>query len=222
MAAVVPWILIVVIWVVIQVLLSLIPFLGHLSTQVLTPVFVGGLMLGCRAVDRGESLAVNHLFAGFSTHAGPLLIVGLIYTALAVLIVLVVGGILFALFGVSVLTQLFALQDPMRAGAAALGTMLYVLMVGGLLFLAFMLPLIMALWFAPALVVLHGAAPWAAMKLSFAGCLRNVVPFLLYGLVGILLALVASIPLMLGWLVLGPVAIASLYTSYCDIFEDAG
>jgi uncharacterized membrane protein len=58
------------------------------------------------------------------------------------------------------------------------------------------------------------------MKASFAGCLRNVVPFLVYGVVGVLLAIVASIPFGLGWFVLLPVTIASLYASYCDIFED--
>jgi uncharacterized membrane protein len=78
----------------------------------------------------------------------------------------------------------------------------------------------MAVWFAPALVVLRGIEPLDAMRLSFNGCLRNFVPFLVYGLVGLLLAIVATIPLMLGWLVLGPVTIASLYTSYCDIYED--
>jgi hypothetical protein len=35
-----------------------------------------------------------------------------------------------------------------------------------------------------------------------------------------LLAIVASIPFGLGWFVLLPVTIASLYASYCDIFED--
>jgi uncharacterized membrane protein len=68
--------------------------------------------------------------------------------------------------------------------------------------------------------MLAGLTPVEAMKASFAGCLRNVVPFLVYGVIGLLLAIVASIPLGLGWLVLVPVAIASIYASYCDIFED--
>jgi uncharacterized membrane protein len=99
--------------------------------------------------------------------------------------------------------------------------MLLVVLVGVLLLTLLLLPLFMAVWFAPALVVLRGLEPWAAMKLSFSGCLANVVPFLIYGLVGIGLAIVASVPLMLGWLVVGPLTIASIYTSYCDIFEDA-
>ena len=36
----------------------------------------------------------------------------------------------------------------------------------------------------------------------------------------IVLAVLATIPFALGWLVVGPLTIASDYTSYCDIFED--
>ena len=38
-------------------------------------------------------------------------------------------------------------------------------------------------WFAPALVALRGVSAIDAMKLSFVSCLRNWLPFLLYGLV---------------------------------------
>ncbi|HXX83882.1 MAG TPA: BPSS1780 family membrane protein [Casimicrobiaceae bacterium] len=214
-----PWLLIVVILIVLQVCLQLIPIVGHLANSVLFPVLAGGLMLGCRAVDQGEPLSVSHLFAGFSTRTGPLLIAGLLYTAITLAIVLVVAGILLASFGTAVLAQLFELQNP-TAASRALGHVLLALLVGALLFLALYLPLIMAMWFAPALVVLRGVEPWAAMKLSFSGCLKNIGPFLVYGVIGILLAVVASIPLLLGWLVLGPVTIATIYTGYCDIFEE--
>jgi uncharacterized membrane protein len=57
-----------------------------------------------------------------------------------------------------------------------------------------------------------------AMKESFAGCLKNIVPFLLYGIILLVLNVVAAIPLLLGYLVFVPVAAASLYTSYRDIY----
>jgi uncharacterized membrane protein len=100
------------------------------------------------------------------------------------------------------------------------GSVLLAICIGLLVFLLLYLPLVMAIWFAPALVVLRGVEPLEAMRLSFNGCMRNIVPFLLYGVVGVGLSIVATIPLLLGWLVLGPVTIASLYTSYCDIYED--
>ena len=68
------WLLIVVILFVLSMVLALVPVVGHLASQVLFPVFMGGLMLGCRAIDRGQPLTVNHLFAGFSERAGPLIV----------------------------------------------------------------------------------------------------------------------------------------------------
>jgi uncharacterized membrane protein len=216
------WLLIIILLIILNVVLTVIPLVGHVIGQLLFPIFAGGLMLGCRAVDRGEPLTVGYLFAGFGTRTGPLFIVGLIYTALAVAIALVVFGLLLLIFGAAIVSQLWHLQDLQDPWALAsmFGSMLLAICIGLLVFLLLYLPLVMAVWFAPVLVVLRGVEPLEAMRLSFNGCMRNVVPFLLYGLVGVGLAFVATIPLLLGWLVLGPVTIASLYTSYCDIYED--
>lgn len=212
------WILILIVFGVLAVVLSLIPFLGSLALQILGPVFSGGVMLGCRAIDRGEPLRLGHLFAGFSTRASSLVIVGLIYTLIAIACVVVIFGLVFLLFGATVLAQLFSMQDPVNA-AASLSGLVFAFLVAALFFLLLFMPLAMSIWFAPALVVLRGEEPVTAMKLSFVGCLRNVIPFLIYGLIGIVLAIVASIPLGLGWLVVAPMTAASIYTSYCDIFE---
>jgi uncharacterized membrane protein len=214
------WLLVVVIIFALSLVLALIPVVGHVASQVLFPILMGGLMLGCRSIDRGEPLTLNHLFAGFSDRAGPLFILGLLYTGIAIAIFLAVAGILLVLFGTAVLTQLFKLTDPFAA-TAVLGSILLAVMVGTLLFLLLYLPLIMAIWFAPALVVLRGLDPLTAMKMSFSGCLKNVLPFLIYGLIGMVLAVVATIPLALGWLVVGPLSIASIYTSYRDIYDNA-
>jgi uncharacterized membrane protein len=78
----------------------------------------------------------------------------------------------------------------------------------------------MALWFAPALVALRGVAPVAAVKRSFLGCSRNTIPFLIYSILMLVLSIFATIPFLLGWLALGPVAIASVYVAYRDIYGD--
>jgi len=87
-----------------------------------------------------------------------------------------------------------------------------------LVMFALLLPVVMAIWFAAPLVVFHDHGAIEAMKASFAGCLKNVLPFLWYSVLFMLLAIVASLPLGLGWLVLGPVFGASVYTSYRDIY----
>ncbi|MES9846088.1 MAG: BPSS1780 family membrane protein, partial [Candidatus Sedimenticola sp. 6PFRAG5] len=84
----------------------------------------------------------------------------------------------------------------------------------------FFFPLLMAYWFAPALVALDGVSAVTAMKLSFLGCLKNILPFLVYGLATTVLGLLAAIPFFLGLLVFVPVITASIYTGYRDIYFD--
>ena len=211
------WIIITVVYVALMMVLSLIPILGQVAVSLLHPVFAGGIVLGCREQDRGGELSVQHLFAGFNEKLGPLVIVALLYLAGWFVVGCFTVALAFATLGGGVLAAL-ASGDPMEAGAVLLGTVgltaLMVLLVG----LLFAVPLLMAFWFAPALVVLRGDEPVAAMQTSFRACLRNVPPFLIYGLLGILFVILACIPFFLGLLVLIPVGLATLYTSYKDIF----
>jgi uncharacterized membrane protein len=71
-------------------------------------------------------------------------------------------------------------------------------------------------------VVFHDLGAVEAMKASFMGSLKNMLPFLLYGIVLVIAAAIASTPLMLGWLLLGPVMAASIYTAYRDIYFSEG
>jgi uncharacterized membrane protein len=86
----------------------------------------------------------------------------------------------------------------------------------------FLIPLMMAYFFAPALVVLDGLPAPTAMRLSFSGCLKNIVPFLLYGLVGLVLLVLGAIPFGLGLLVVMPVFVGSIYAAYRDIYHGEG
>jgi uncharacterized membrane protein len=104
-------------------------------------------------------------------------------------------------------------SPAMNIGAMGLSFVLALLVV-----LALAVPLYMALWFAPSLIVFNQLKPVDAMKASFFACLKNIVPFLFYGIIMIVLCIIAAIPFGLGFLVLGPVAIASIYAGYRDIF----
>jgi len=205
------WIALVVILFVILLVLAFIPLLGALATILLMPAFVGGLILGCRALQGGGELGLGHLFAGFKEHAGNLLALGALSIAAWIIVLIPV----FVIVGAG---AVFGMLRGDAAEAVAMGSSF---MIAMLVLLALSIPIYMALWFAPALVVLRGLAPVAALKESFLGCLKNIIPFLIYGIVIVVLGIVASIPLGLGWLVLGPVAIASVYVAYRDIFGDA-
>jgi|KBSSwiStaDraftv2_1062776.scaffolds.fasta_scaffold00096_28 hypothetical protein len=180
------WIGIMIVYIIIVVLVSLIPLVGSFGQWLLTPVFMGGLMLGCQAIDRGERLRVAHLFEGFQgVHFVPLMIIGAVNIAITlVLAALAVAGVAgsFSLIG---MMQGGAMSDPM----GALGDMTRMFTGTGILLTLIGLVIVavfaMLNWFAPALVVLEGATAVQAMKMSFSSCLRNWVPFLVYGLIGI-------------------------------------
>ncbi len=204
------WIGIAVTYVVLVMVLGIIPILGQVLIYFLIPIFMGGMMLGCHDLESGNGLSFGHLFAGFQKNTGQLAMVGLLYLVGVILI----GIVLVAtVFGGSFSA---AAMGGAEAGGAAIASIL----LGALLSLGLMVPLAMAIWYAPALVILNDIPAAEAMKLSFKGCLRNMVPFLVYGVVGIILAIIASIPLALGWLLLLPTMICSTYVSYREIFID--
>jgi len=205
------WIALVIVLLVILIVLAFIPLLGVVATFLLMPLFLGGLMLGCRALQGGGGLEVGHLFAGFKEHTGNLIVLG----------ALAIGGWIIVMLPVIAIVGAGAIFGMMRGDAAGAAAMGGSFVLAWLVAMALSIPIYMALWFAPALVVLRGLAPAAAIKESFLGCLKNIVPFLIYGIVLLVLGIVAAIPLGLGWLVLGPVAIASIYVAYRDIYGDA-
>ncbi|MEO8302853.1 MAG: BPSS1780 family membrane protein [Betaproteobacteria bacterium] len=211
------WIAITVIFVVLMVMITFIPFLGTLATTLLTPVFAGGVMVGCRALDRGGQLTIGHLFASFSDRLSPLIIVGVLYLVGTCIIAILVFGVLLGSVGMAGMGMLLG-GDPLEAGFGMLAGLGVGALIALLIATLVGIPLMMAYWYAPALVVFRNDEPIAAMKASFHACLVNVWPMFVYSLVGLVFAIVASIPLGLGWLVLAPVFAASVYASYKDIF----
>jgi hypothetical protein len=210
------WIIAMVIVFIAMIVVGFIPLLGAIVMPLLQTLFFGGFMYACLALDRGGEFELEHLFAGFSRRFVPLLIVGALYMLGTIAIMLV----MMAFVGVSILPAFMAgdTDAAMAAMAASVGT----LMLGGLVALALTVPLMAAFWFAPALVMINGMAPVAAMKASFFACFRNFIPFILYGIIMTVLAILAMIPIFLGFLVWVPVLIASVYTGYRSIFTAAG
>lgn len=210
------WVVSIVLLFIIALALQFIPIIGPLAFQLLTPVFTAGFVIACRSLERGGEFELEHVFAGFKTRFANLVIVGLL-TLLGWIAIFLV----FAVFvGFSVLTaMLTGSPDNM---VAALQASIMPMLLGTLVAAALSVPLIAAYWFAPALVVMHDMSPLSAMKVSFFGCLRNFVPFLVYGIVMLFFAFIAMIPIGLGFLVWVPLAITSTYVAYRRIFTEGG
>jgi uncharacterized membrane protein len=206
------WIVLGLLLFVVLAVIGLVPLLGALASTLLVPVFMGSWMLAARKVEGGGTLEVGDLFAAFrGDPLKPLLVVGGLLLA-ALLVMGVVAGALG--MGAAMGMLLGGANHSMGAVMAAMGAgmmaLLVVLLLGVLA--------AMATWFAPALVVFRGMAPVDALRASFTASLKNTVPFLLYGVIYIVASVVASIPFGLGWIVLVPVTLLTVYTSYKDVF----
>jgi uncharacterized membrane protein len=205
------WIAMAVIVIVIFVVLGFVPVVGQFAANLLGPIFAAGMLLGARALAQGEELKVEHLFAGFKQNTGNLVLLG-VFGLIGMLVVI---AVIVVIGGGAALTGGMMGHGP--GIGIAMGGFLLALLVG----LALTVPLAMALWFAPALVVFRNQAPVEAAKASFNACLLNIGPFLVYGVLLFVASIVAAIPLGLGFILLLPVAAGSVYASYVDIFERA-
>jgi uncharacterized membrane protein len=222
-AAPVQWLAVTIVFVVIMVCAAFVPVLGGIAESVLSPVFAGGLMIGCRALSRGGKLEVGHLFAAFRPpHLAPLLVLGAISFAVGLLFMLAVMVPLASAFSVETVSawmngDVYQGISPSALFSLGIGYIVLIpIVVVAVLLLA------MASWFAPALIVGNGLPVLAAMKASLVAGFDNLGAFLLYGLIFIGLAIAASIPFGLGWLVVLPMVAASTYCAWRDIFTAEG
>ena len=199
------WIAILVIYFVIVVVASLIPFVGALAVNLFSYVFIFGMLSGTRDLAAGKPLTVGHLFAGFgSPRMGSLILLGVLALIGALCIGMPMGLIAAVVIGGG------------KAGGFGFATG----MLMAILALALIAVFSAALLFAAPLVGFRSLAPVAAIKLSFAATLANWVPLLLWGVLGMLLALVGALPFGLGLLVVSPMLMASYYCMYRAIFPD--
>jgi hypothetical protein len=199
---------------------SRVPFAG-LLLALFTPVFLGGLMIGCRALEKGEELEIAHFFAGFRINTLSLITIGGFYLIGNV----VIAGLMYAIGG-EALQQIVSGQaqniDPAIL-MQAIGPAMVALLAG----MALSVPLTMAVWFAPLLVVFGNEKPALSLRYSFIACLRNTLPFLVYGLIVLVPLILLMAPFDLanvernpGLWVAALLVLPSIYTSYRDIFRD--
>ena len=192
--------------------LGLVPQVGGALSEFASPLMVAGFMAAFRALDEGRDLELPHFLAGVRGPAIPLMTIGAVQLmgALAIGLVMEKMGFDAEAFVAAARTQ----QDPVVL-QAMLNEVAPAVLAGLLLFT----PLMMATWFAPALILFGGARPATALGVSMKAVLRNWAALLVNGLaLGMMLFLAALVPLMLGLLVAMPVLFGSLYASYQAIF----
>lgn len=204
------WVLMTLIFFVIVLVLGFIPLLGMVAIYLLLPMLQAGMIGAADKARRGESIDIGDLFMVFKMKDRRNSLITL-------------GGVMLAtVFAVMVLSLPFiggGVLSTMSETPTGGMSVLPVIGAGGLLF-AVTAGLLMAMMFfyAPALVMLRNMGAVDAIKTSFNGAWKNGLPFIIFMLIYAGLAVVASIPFGLGFLVLLPVVVAASYCSYKDIF----
>lgn len=193
----------------ISVVTQIVPVLGPVVSAFLSPILWAGLLLGAHGVRQGERLTVSDTFAGFRTAPGTLVGLTLVQFALVVAVVAVVMVLFWSQFSAA-MTGALGSSGPSEF-LASLGLALLVLAL-------LLTPVMAACYFAVALVAVGGQGVFAALRMSFWGCMKNVLPFLIYFVLIAAAAFVATVPLGLGWLLLVPVIVTSTYAAYRDVF----
>lgn len=175
-------------------------------------------MYGAKQAAEGRPVEIAHLFMPLTDEHSrvPMLMLGAILLGLSILLsiaaVIVVGG--------SVGVSIFGGNGgEMNDTAVAVGAMGIGMALMFLITLVFGLVTFAALAFAVPLVLFDGIAPVAAVKNSVNASLKNVVPLAVFLVIYFVLAVIAAIPFLLGFLVLAPVTSAALYASFRDIYK---
>lgn len=205
------WIGLFIIYMVIMLIAAFIPILGGLFTTFAGPLFIAGIAQCAYDQDTHGEFEIGTLFSGFSHQTKDLLISGLIFFGLMILCVIPI----MLITGLGALSSMGDQADPSQLG----NTMGVSMILGMLVSTALIIPVIMAYWFAPVLIKLNGVKPLQAFKLSFFACLKNILPFLLYSLIAVVIVFISTIPLGLGLIVTMPVLMIVMYASYKDIFS---
>ncbi len=191
--------------------ISIVPFFGQIAAHLLVPLFGAGMLQICRTIANDGEPQIGELFAGFRQQAGQLVMVGVFFAlgvfGIALIAVVLIGG--------------GFLGGAVSGRIGGFGIAFGGVMLAGLLVLVLSVPVIMATWFAPALVYFHGMQPLAAMKASFAAGLRNWLAMIIFGIFLVVAGFFALLPVGLGLLLLLPIFSAAVYASYRDIFPGA-
>lgn len=195
----------------------MVPAIGALLAVALMPIMLAGFMNICRALEENEKVLPAMMLAGFKKHTSSLVALGaflMLGMLFASTVMVTVGGESFA----ALMDKMHTAQDSqllMQAIASGDSRVSLAVLIG----LTLMLALIVAWQYAPILVFFSGISPWLALRASFAGTLRNIIPYTIYSLIMQVITMVLGIlPFGIGMLLLLPLGLTSLYVSYRNIF----
>ena len=186
-----------------RVRLAVVPCAGGIAAHFITFLFLGGFLLAADALAEQSELDFQYLFSGFQYKFLELSLLALLY----LLMMMVFVFIFFIVFMPFQHIKDFSNVTILIAPISLLIVFVYIWM--------------MSFWFATALVVFNDLNPIRAMIMSIKGCLKNILPFTVYGFIFLLISLILSlVTLGFAFLALVPISYLSYYTSYRSVWTD--
>lgn len=189
----------------VMMLLSIIPFVGfvvNVAIGIMLPMLMAGVYYIAYGIDNDEEVGFGDVAIAFSQ--GKLKDFFLLWLW-NFLLTLAMGA------SIAILAIAFGFSSE-----AVQNSLISILLF--LILLAFFIPILMMSIFSPILILFHDLEAWEAMKLSFKGCIKNILPFLLNGIAFSLLFIVGFITLGLGFFVIAPMMMICIYVAYRQIF----
>jgi hypothetical protein len=193
------WIMLLFTYYGVLVFADFVPFIGGLFALILKPVFAVGFLAAAWTQERGGRVEVRALFRGFRSNVWALVALGVVFvagmTAAIAATAAIDGGKLFDVVANPTPQDL----DQDAAAKRLSDTLSDPQVQLGMLFAALCaIPTLLALWWAPALVVFQDASAPTALLASLRAALTNWKPIVRYGLAvfffgGVLPALVGTV-----------------------------
>ncbi|MBU0655804.1 MAG: hypothetical protein KJ914_11855 [Gammaproteobacteria bacterium] len=209
------WLALSIIFLLFQMLLGMLPFVGIFLIAFFMPFLLTGLLVTAHKSLVGSLAQVEDALLGFNDlrFRKPLLILGVAATAGTLLVFIA----LFPLTG-EILKALYMPQSNAQV-AEVLASMAEGSPFGLMLQTGVILVVMMAFFYATPLVVFENQEPLDAITTSLLACLKNIVPLALFTGMVLVLGVLASLMFGLGYLVLLPILAGATYASFRDVFD---
>jgi len=167
------WLLLILGYWLITIMLTVVPYIGVAAATLLKPVFAVGFLAAAWSQERGEAPHLSRLFAGFRANVRALLPLGAVYAA----------GIALALVASSVLDDGVLMRMVLMGEAPEVPVMdVPGIQSAMMLAAACALPTLLALWFAPALIVFQDQPTFTALAMSLRAALANFGAVIVYAM----------------------------------------
>ncbi len=216
------WVVLAIIWILITLALQMLPLVGMLAGFFAAPILAGGLLMAADDVHHGREPDLECLFRPVTDTRtrNPVLILSAIYLGANVAVIVLSVIVLIAGAGAAMVRHHGGTipMDPSQVDPAVLFTLGGVALMIGLFIVTLFLLLLVLFYFAIPLVAFGRMEPGRAIATGTRALLRNWAPLTVLGLLYVPMSVLASLPLMLGWLILLPMTFCMWYATYRDVF----